>query len=73
MADPGRFSRPNRGKRRIDTSSDDDEPAEPPPPRSAFPQWLKAREDAGDAPPLDPDQRRACDCIEIGRAPGRDR
>ena len=40
--------------------SDDDEPAEPPPPRSAFPQWLKAREDAGDAPPLDPDQRRAC-------------
>ena len=45
--------------------SDDDEPAEPPPPRSAFPQWLKAREDAGDAPPLDPDQRRACDCIVV--------
>ena len=45
--------------------SDDDEPAEPPPPRSAFPQWLKAREDKGEAPPLDPDQRRACDCIVV--------
>ena len=45
--------------------SDDDEPAEPPPPRSAFPQWLKAREDNGEAPPLDPDQRRACDCIVV--------
>ena len=40
--------------------SDDDEPVEPPPPRSAFPQWLKAREDAGDAPPLDPDQCELC-------------
>ena len=48
-----------------EVGSDDDEPAEPPPPRSAFPQWLKAREDAGDAPPLDPDQRRACDCIVV--------
>ena len=48
-----------------EVGSDDDEPAEPPPPRSAFPQWLKAREDNGEAPPLDPDQRRACDCIVV--------
>lgn len=48
-----------------EAASDDDEPREPPPPRSFFPQWLKAREDKGEAPPLDPDQRRACDCVVV--------
>jgi hypothetical protein len=48
-----------------EAASDDDEPREPPPPRNFFPQWLKAREDKGEAPPLDPDQRRACDCVVV--------